>query len=48
MTQQFHSWVYIWKGKKVNSERYMHPNVYSRINYNNQDMKQPKRPSTDE
>ena len=28
MTQQFYSWVYIWKNKNTNSKRYMHPSVH--------------------
>ena len=36
MTQQFHSWVYIWR-KWKHLKRYMHPNLYSNIIYNSQD-----------
>ena len=32
-----HSWAYIW-GKKKSLKRHMHPNVYSSIVYNSQDM----------
>ena len=38
MIQQFHCWIYVWKNKNTNSERYMHPNVHSSIIYNSQDM----------
>ena len=39
MTQQFYSRVYIQKKiKTTNLKRYMHPNVYSSIIYNCQDM----------
>ena len=27
MTQQFHSWIYIWKSKNINSKNYMNPKV---------------------
>ena len=39
MTQHFHSWAYILKKKKENTnlKRYMHPNVNGSIIYNWQD-----------
>ena len=37
MIQQSHSWAYIWR--KLDSKRYMHPNVHSSNIYSSQDMK---------
>ena len=48
MTQQFHSWVYIWKKKPTKLKRYLHPNVHSNIIYNYQDMEVTKCPSAEE
>ena len=36
--QKFYSWVYIWKEKRTNLKRYIHPNVHSSIVYNSQDI----------
>ena len=38
MIQQPHSWMYIWKKKNSNSERYMCSSVHRNIIYNSQDM----------
>ena len=41
MTQQFHSWIYIYKKKIIqntNSKRHMHPSAHSNTIYNSQDM----------
>ena len=35
---QFNSWVYIQKKWNINLKRYMHPNIYSNIISNSQDM----------
>jgi len=48
VTQQFHSWVYIYIYKNTNLKRYMHPNIHSKIIYNCQIWKQSKCPSMDE
>ena len=38
MILQSHPWVYIWKKKRYNSKRYMHPHVYINTTYNSEDM----------
>ena len=40
MIQQFHSWIYIKKKKKENTnlKRYMYPNAHSSTTYNSQDL----------